>query len=63
MVAAVLRFGGGLAALKIGALVVAILVSARAARRQDRLLYYLPPFLLSVVGTVVTVHNAQLLWL
>jgi hypothetical protein len=64
VVAAALQLGGsgGLAALKIAALLGSLLVSTWAARERERLLYYLPPVLLSVVGAFATVHNAGLLW-
>lgn len=62
VVAASLTFGGGgLVALKLVAIGGCAAVSVWAALRRDRVLYYFPPFLLSVLGIVVTVHNLGLL--
>lgn len=62
VVAASLTFGsGGLVALKLGAIGSCVAVSAWAALRRDRLLYYFPPLLLSALGSLVTVYNLGLL--
>lgn len=52
---------GGFAGLKLVAFLVCLVISLRAAANHDRVLYYLPPSLLAVVGMVVTVHNIQVL--
>lgn len=62
VVAAALTFGGGgLVVLKLVAIGGCVGVSAWAALQRDRFLYYFPPFALSVLGSVVTVHNLGLL--
>lgn len=62
VVAAALTFGGGgLVALKIAAIGGCVGVSAWAALRRDRFLYYFPPLLLAVLGSLVTVYNLGLL--
>ena len=52
---------GGLVGLKLVAFVVSIFLSVYAANQGDRLLYYFPPCLLSIVGTFTTAVNLQLL--
>jgi hypothetical protein len=52
---------GGLVALKLGVLLACLAVSVDAARRGDRVLYYLPPALLAVVGAFTTAYNLRLL--
>lgn len=63
VVAAALTFGGpGLVVLKLAAIGGCVAISAWAAFRRDRFLYYLPPFMLSTLGSVVTIHNLGLLF-
>lgn len=62
VVTAALAFGGGgLAALKFLVIGGCVVLSAGAALRRDRVLYYLPPALLTAMGSLVTVHNLGLL--
>ena len=56
------QFGpAALVTLKLAILLACIAVSVDAARRDDRLLYYLPPALLAIVGAFTTVYNLRLL--
>ena len=51
----------GLVGLKLAAFLVCIGVSLLGADDDDRLLYYLPPVLLTFVGSFFTVYNIRLL--
>lgn len=51
----------GLIGLKLAVFLVCITVSLDAANREDRLVYYLPPVVLTFVGTFTTVYNVRLL--
>lgn len=51
----------GLVGLKLVAFLVCIGVSLLGADDADRLLYYLPPVLLTFVGSFFTVYNTRLL--
>ena len=60
---AIARYGlGGLAGVKLGAFVCMIWLSWLGSKENDRLLYYFPPALLTVVGLFLTVHNTRLLF-
>lgn len=62
VVALVSRFGSpGLVGLKLAVFLTCIWASVDAARREDSVLYYLPPVLLSVLGAFTTAYNARLL--
>ena len=51
----------GFVGLKIGVFVACILLSVDAAKRGDRLLYYLPPVVLALFGAFTTSLNLRLL--
>jgi hypothetical protein len=51
----------GLVGLKLAVFLTFILVSVDAAQREDRIFYYLPPVVLTVLGTFTTVYNLRLL--
>jgi hypothetical protein len=50
----------GLVGLKIATFLVCIGVSVYGARTEDRLLFYLPPTVLAVVGAFATAYNLRL---
>jgi len=52
---------GGLIGLKLVAFVMSIFLSAYAANQGDRVLYYFPPCLLSIIGTFTRAVNIRLL--
>jgi hypothetical protein len=61
ILAAVDAFGlAGFVGLKLLAFGIGIAVSVVGARSDDPVVYYLPPVVLSVVGTFVTAVNLQL---
>lgn len=51
----------GFVALKFGVFLVCILLSVDAANNGDRLLYYLPPVVLSFIGAFTTALNIRLM--
>ena len=51
----------GLVGLKLAVFLSFILVSVDAAQREDRIFYYLPPVVLTAMGTFTTVYNVRLL--
>jgi len=51
----------GLVGLKLAVFLIFIFVSVDAAQREDRIFYYLPPIVLTVMGTFTTVYNIRLL--
>ncbi|MFD1598998.1 hypothetical protein [Halobellus rarus] len=51
----------GLVGLKLAVFLTFILVSVDAAQREDPIFYYLPPAVLTVMGTFTTVYNVRLL--
>lgn len=51
----------GLVGLKIAVFLVCIALSVDGARRGDRLLYYLPPVALALVGAFTTALNIRLM--
>jgi hypothetical protein len=51
----------GLVGLKLAVFLTFILVSVDAAQREDPIFYYLPPVVLTVMGTFTTVYNVRLL--
>lgn len=51
----------GLAAVKLIGFLLMIWISWLGSKENDRLLYYFPPALLTVVGLFLTVHNTRLL--
>ena len=53
----------GLVILKIVVYFVMLWISVSGARDGDRLLYYFPPVLLTLVGTYLTASNIRLMWL
>jgi hypothetical protein len=62
MAAAVASFGeAGLIGLKLTAMLFGIAVSIYATRDHDRVLYYMPPVFLAVVGAFATAYNLRLL--
>ncbi|WP_435102376.1 hypothetical protein [Halarchaeum sp. P4] len=63
MAAAIETFGvSGLIAWKLLAFAGCLAISLRAARTwNDRFTYYLPPVVLTLVGTFFTVYNLRLL--
>ena len=61
---AVDAFGqAGLVGLKLGAFLVCLVVSVDAAHDGSTSWYYVPPVGLTLLGTVVTVYNIQLMLL
>lgn len=59
---AVAQFGqSGLVGLKLVAFFACLALSIDAARDGDRLWYYAPPLVLTVVGTFTTVYNVRLM--
>lgn len=51
----------GLVALKLAVFMTCIAISLTAARDEDRFVYYVPPVVLTLVGTFTTVYNLRLL--
>jgi hypothetical protein len=51
----------GFVGLKLVSFLLCIAISVYGARTEDRLLFYLPPLLLAVVGAFATAFNFRLL--
>lgn len=51
----------GLVSIKLAVFLICIFVSVDAANRGDRLIFYLPPVVLALVGAFTTAYNLRLL--
>lgn len=52
---------GGLVGIKLGGFFIMIWISWLGSKENDRLLYYFPPVLLTIVGLFLTAYNLRLL--